>query len=118
MEDIQNVEAWAVIFEDLLHLIPPELCLKVLELATKRQEVRSKANLLIHSGEFVKQASLAIRHWNAIMRLRSLVVQVFARTITSENSHADAAELLFARHRFGHGSQCLSDYLPQETHEK
>jgi hypothetical protein len=52
------------------------------------------------------------RHWNAIMRLKSLVVQVFVRDIANDYSAADAAKILFAEHRHGHGSGRLRDYLP------
>jgi hypothetical protein len=52
-----------------------------------------------------------IRHWNVIMRLKSLLVQVFVRDITNNHSKADAAAILFVEHRHGTGSGWLPDYL-------
>jgi hypothetical protein len=45
------------------------------------------------------------------MRLKSLVVQVFTRSITNNHSPKDAAGILFARHRHGYGSGSLGDYI-------
>ena len=45
--------------------------------------------------------ALGHRHWNAVLRLKSLLVQVFVRDVTSNNSSAEAADLLFAHQRFG-----------------
>jgi hypothetical protein len=51
------------------------------------------------------------RHRNVIMRLKSLVVQVFIRDITNNHSPERATEILFAHHRHGSGSGLLEDYL-------
>jgi len=45
------------------------------------------------------------------MRLKSLLVQVFVRDITNNNSEKDAAAILFADHRYGTGSGQLLDYI-------
>ena len=52
------------------------------------------------------------------MRLKSLVVQVFARSITNNHSPQDAAALLFADHRYGTGSGCLGDYIDDLPRKK
>ena len=111
-DDIENVEAWAEIFGEILDLIPRERRAQVLALATKTDEAeKAKAR----SGE-LPYVDLSVEpdlhHWNAIMRLRSLIIQVFARRIANNHSKQEAAAILFARHPHGHGSRCLSDYLP------
>ena len=53
------------------------------------------------------------RYWNVIMRLQSLVVQVFVRRISNNHSSKDAAAILFAKHPYGQGSRMLADYLPR-----
>jgi hypothetical protein len=118
-DDIGNVEAWAVIIEDLLHSVPPEQRAEVLALAVKKEEANRKEREK-HGGIIIWDAAemLAkmhtdpgIRHWNAIMRLKSLIVQVLVRNISNNHSPRDAARLLFAPHRHGHGSGLLQDYL-------
>ena len=52
------------------------------------------------------------------MRLKSLVVQVFARSIRNNHSPQRAAEILFAHHRHGTGSGDLSDYIDDLPREK
>jgi hypothetical protein len=45
------------------------------------------------------------------MRLKSLIIQVFARTISNSHSPRDAAKLLFAEHPYGTGSRYLGDCI-------
>jgi hypothetical protein len=52
------------------------------------------------------------RHWNAIMRIKSLLVQVFVRDIANNHTPQDAASILFAKHPHGTGSRLLQHYLP------
>ena len=47
------------------------------------------------------------------MRLKSLLVQVLVRDITSDHSPEDARAILFVQHHYGTGSGCLRDYLPR-----
>ena len=116
-EDVGNVEAWAEIVEDMLFLVPPEDRMKVLQLAVASEEA-AIAERLEHeplgkiwcASEFPMDTP-GMRHWNAIMRLKSLIIQVFTRNITNDHSPTDAAKLLFADHRYGTGSGCLGDYI-------
>jgi hypothetical protein len=80
-DDITNVEAWAEIIKDLLHLMPPEQRADVLALAVKNEEANRKEREA-DGGRWFKPVNLTnmdtnpgIRHWNAIMRLKSLIVQ-------------------------------------------
>jgi hypothetical protein len=113
--DIANTEAWAKVFHDILDLIPGDH-VELLALVTKNDEAEraEKAKtggwLMVNAGA----VDLDPGYWNAAMRLRSLIVQVFARRITNNHSKPDAAAILFAEHPYGHGSRCLSDYLPPE----
>jgi hypothetical protein len=112
--DIGNVEAWAEIFRDILHLIPGDHAELLALVAKNENEAAEKAK---GGGLQVFDASdveFDLRHWNAIMRLRSLVVQVFTRRIANNHSRPDAAAILLALHPYGHGSRCLGDYLPPE----
>jgi hypothetical protein len=123
--DVENIEAWAEIIEDLLFCAPPDKRTEILATATKNEETarkRREANggFVIMTAADFDVNSPGLRHWNAIMRLKSLLVQVFARNITNNHSPADAAKLLFAPHRHGTGSGSLSDYiddLPRPTEQ-
>jgi hypothetical protein len=53
-----------------------------------------------------------LRHWHAIHRLQSLVIQIFTRRISNNHSPAEAAKILYAQHHHGHGSGRLEEYLP------
>jgi hypothetical protein len=117
--DVENVEAWAEVIEDLLYLVPPGQRAAVLALASKNEEAEAKEREA-HGGFRIWSAteleehckgSPGLRHWDAIMRLESLVVQMFVRHITNNHSAEDAARILFAQHRYGHGSGRLQDYL-------
>src|SRR5262245_61656583 len=111
--DLENIEAWAAIIEDLLFRVPPDMRAQVLALAGKNEEAARKkreARVMMSAAEaLANMDSPGIRHWNAIMRLKSLVVQMFTRNITNNHTPADAAKLLFADHRYGTGSGSLSD---------
>jgi hypothetical protein len=115
--DIENVEAWAEVIEDVLNLVPPDLRAAALALATKsenaaRKEREANAGLLVlTAAELENMDTPGLRHWGAIMRLKSLLVQVFVRNITNNHSPKDAAHILFAQHDYGHGSGMLQDYL-------
>jgi hypothetical protein len=101
-----NTEAWAEVFRDILYLVPGELRAEVLALVVRNDEVERKEPVLTRASDLPEP-----RHWYAIMRLRSLVIQVLVRRIKNNNSPEDAAKLLFAEHPHGHGSGWLGEYL-------
>jgi hypothetical protein len=111
--DIENTE----IFYDILRLIPGDHA-ELLALVTKNENERTEkakgGGLPVFDASEISLDTPGIRHWNAIMRLRSVVVQVFTRRIANNHSRPDAAAILFALHPYGHGSRCLGDYLPPE----
>jgi hypothetical protein len=120
-KDIENVEAWAEVVADLLHHVPPDKRADVLELATKNEqaealerEVNGEIMFGITFVNFGRLDEPGQRHWNAIERLKSLLVQIFVRDITNNNSRQDAARILFVHHRHGTGSRLLEDYLPDQ----
>src|SRR5262249_39908993 len=117
-EDIENVEAWAELIKDVLWLMPVERRADVLALAVKNEGAeheervtRGGALKFIDLTDDSWMNSPRHRHRNVIMRLRSLVVQVFVRRITNNHSKEDAAQILFAPHPYGNGSGLLQDYL-------
>jgi hypothetical protein len=116
--DVQNVEAWAEVIKDMLYLVPPDQRMEVLTLAVKHEEA-DRTERKAHEGfaavDFANLDTPGLRHWHAIQRLQSLVVQVFARRISDNNSPAEAAKILYAQHRHGRGSGLLEDYLPKVT---
>jgi hypothetical protein len=82
--DIENVEAWAEVVEDLLYRAPTSIRAEILAAAATKE--RQAAEQRQTSGGFVLQSfdsdwmnSPGIRHWNTIMRLKALVIQAFAR---------------------------------------
>jgi hypothetical protein len=118
-DDIENVEAWAEVIKSVLYLVPIDRRATVLALAVKNEEAECKereasGRFRIRSFEELTEGfknSPAFRHGNAIMRLKSLLVQVFVRAITNNHSAEDAAQILFASHPYGNGSGELRDYL-------
>jgi hypothetical protein len=117
-KDIANVEAWAEVVEDMLALIPPDNRIEALRIAVEKEGAARKERAETGGLCFVRfdndeawRNSAGMRHWHAIMRLKSLVVQVFVRDITNDHSPEDAAKILLAHHRYGHGSGRLGDYL-------
>jgi hypothetical protein len=113
--DIENVEAWAVVIGDMLHLVPLEHRAAVLALATANEDAERKkreanGGLLTPVAAF-DPSKPGLRHWNAVMRLKSLLIQVFTRDITNNYNARDAAQILFAPHRYGTGSRALLDYI-------
>jgi hypothetical protein len=110
--DIHNTEAWAAVVGDVLWHVPIELRKDVLRLALEQveAELRAGTGLQVFEPDDLEQ-SPGLRHWNAIMRLKALLVQVFARNITNNHSAERAAELLFTEQKFGTGSASLLDYI-------
>jgi hypothetical protein len=49
--------------------------------------------------------SFGVRHWRAIMRLKSLVIQVFARSIKNNHSPEEGDAILLAKHPFGYAEK-------------
>jgi hypothetical protein len=111
---IDNVEAWAVVIGDLLMLVPPELRAAVLARAVNNE---TSEHLIAQGHNFVFHGESAPRwrHLPAIMQLKSLVVQVFVRTIANEHSPQDAQRILYTKQRHGRGSGQLADYLPSRS---
>jgi hypothetical protein len=114
-KDIANVEAWAEVIGDLLHLAPSDCRAAVLALAAKNDEAE-RAEREANGGWLEVDLSKPpdLSSWRAIMWLKSLVVQVFVRTIKTIHHPKDAAKLLYAHHEWGHGSRLLQDYLPPQ----
>jgi hypothetical protein len=112
-KDVENVEAWAEILKEVLYCVPIELRAQMLALATKNEEAEREVGIrLIPFPELgVDNRRPGHRHWHAIMRLKSLVVQVFVRSIANKHSRKDATQILFAPHPYGSGSGLLRDYL-------
>jgi hypothetical protein len=117
-EEIGNVSAWAEIIEDMLWAVPSDVQEDVLNLALANyHERKRKAEknggitcwTLKENDEWMK--SPGIRHWHDIMLLKALLIQIFVRNITGNNSPDNAAKLLFSRQRFGTGSAELLDYI-------
>lgn len=117
-EDVENVEAWAEVIKDLLYQVPCDLRAEVLALASKNEETAREEQSKTGIPFQVFRLDLeklnndpGIRHWNTIMRLKSLVIQVFARYINNNNSPDRATDILFAEHPCGTGSRLLEDYI-------
>lgn len=114
-KDIHNASALAEVVGDLLCRVPGDLREQVLHLALERERQRG-VDRTAHpfsrpfDPEKVMQ-SPGMRHRGAIMRLKAVLVQVFVRDITNNNSSSDAAELLFASQRYGAGSGRLLEYI-------
>jgi hypothetical protein len=112
--DIGNVEAWAEVVESLLNLMPTKTRMDVLRLAVANEEAAIKDREAHGPFKLISFAELMrtpLKPMAPVMRLKSLVVQVFTRSITNNHSPKDAARLLFARHRHGYGSGALGDYI-------
>lgn len=116
-EDKEVMVAGKVI-EDLLFLVAPSKRIEVLKRAVANEEAASCKRYESGGLEVWTIADLpetracpGWRYWNSIMRFKSLVIQVFLRNITNNNSREDAAKILFMGHRNGTGSGWLPDYL-------
>jgi hypothetical protein len=110
--DIENVEAWAEIFRNILHLTPIERRAEVLALVSKNNEAERAAGVrILSAAEFCDPNTPGLRNWHIIMRLASLVIQVFTRRIVNNHSAKEATAILFAPHPYGRGSRLLRDYL-------
>jgi len=115
-DDVKNVEAWAEVITDVLDLVPIDRRAKVLALALQNEEAE-RAEREARDGAlavlFLEQLqALPLEPVDeTIMRLKSLVVQVFVRRIRNSHSPKVAAQILFAQHRYGRGSGLLGDYI-------
>jgi hypothetical protein len=112
-KDMINAEAWAEVFKDVLYLVPEEIRASVLTLVAQNEEARRKEAEWLRASAIneIGMDAPGLRHWDAIARLRSLVIQVLVRRVKNNNSPEDAAKILFAEHPYGHGSGRLGDYL-------
>lgn len=112
VEDIQSYSAWAEVIIDLMYIVPQEARAMAISIASSRMEERRKKieanNGLFKLSDYPDDGYLT---YHAEMRLKSLVVQVFTRDITNNNSPEDARDILFAHHRNGTGSGDLLDYI-------
>jgi len=116
--DIENLEAWAEIIRNVLWHVPPDRRGQVLSLTTEREEAERQEREESPGLKFMTlnedwANTPGARHRNAIMRLKSLLVQVFVRDIANNHSQQEAADILFVQHRHGTGSGLLEDYLPE-----
>jgi hypothetical protein len=114
---IGNVEAWAEIIGDMLFLVPVENRMEVLELAlanekTENAERAKHGGLRIwDAGEMANMNTPGLRHWNVIMRLKSLVATI--KTTSSgwceqsrhrpRQGRRQRREDVLRRQRTGHG---------------
>jgi hypothetical protein len=108
-EDINNVAAWAEVVKDIMYIMPEKLRIPILTLAIETEEAERPVRNFDKPIHFVSSDRLRYRH--SIMRLRSLVIQVFTCHIVNNHSPEEATKILLAHHRHGHGSGDLSDYL-------
>ena len=114
--DICNIDAWAKVVGDLLFLVRPEARITVLRRAVQHEEAEIAGREKHGRLKIVFAADLAsdgswMKTWHAAYRLKSLVVQVFARCIINSHSPEGGAKLLFADHLYGTGSGNLGDYI-------
>jgi len=109
--DIENVEAWAIVIEHVLVNVPMRKRLAVLALASEKQ--RRIQGYVLRSFN-VEEAAHITQHLNSVIRLKSLLVQFFVRSISNNHSPKDAAAILYGQHPYGHGSGELLDYLPEK----
>jgi hypothetical protein len=111
---MHNVEAWAEVISDVVDLVPEEHRAEVVALVAaieQRERKKRKKDPFIKTSEIDFLATPGVRHWDAIMRLTSLVVQVLVRRISNNHHPQDAAAILFVEHPYGNGSGQLRDYL-------
>lgn len=122
-KDIRNAPAWADIVGDILGLVPAELREEVLAAVVAKRESEL---LAIREGKLIEfTGEMTVNpNWNAILRLKGLLVQVLARDVTCDSSAEDAAAILFGHQRYGNGSGFLLEYIgdlppiPTENREK
>lgn len=119
-KDVKNTQAWAEVVDGIMVMVPAEIRADVLRAVCEkdRERRKDKRPRILSYDEFSRCDSPYERNRNAIMRINALVVQILVRTITSCHSQQDAAAILFAPQRFGHGSGALLDYigdLPRPT---
>ena len=104
--DQRDVEAWAEIVKNTLFRAHPDRRAEILALAVQNEEAARRDRAA--NGPFKIRGFADIdlntpghRHCHVILRLKSLLVQVFVRDVTNTNSPAEAVDLLFAHQRFG-----------------
>lgn len=116
----REIAVAAEVLEDFLHLVEPDKRLAVLTMAVVKEEAaiekRGKNGLLDwlpmdEDSMAAYRASPGWRYHNRIQKFKSLIIQVFTRDITNDNSPEGAARLLFMHHANGNGSGWLPDYL-------
>jgi hypothetical protein len=108
-EDITNVEAWSEVFKDILVLVPRKIRADVLALVNRNEEAERRER---EANDGWLKVDLSrplsgipgLRHWDAVMRLESLIIQVLTRQIRNNHSPETAAKILFADHPNGTGS--------------
>lgn len=114
----QECEVWRDIVEDVLSLVPREKRMDILLLAVEQEKEsiaeheRNPMGMFCAADLSEKFAESSYsRNYGAIQRATALVAYTFVRTITNNNSPADAAKLLFSHHGDGPGSGYLIEYL-------
>lgn len=112
-EDMTNVQAWAELLEDAMHVVPEEIRAEVLKrtLAMWEKRVAKYAE----NGPWMTATQLLenvdTTHFQTSVRLKGLVIQVLVRDVTIDHSPQDAAKILFSEHPCGRGSRLLGDYI-------
>jgi hypothetical protein len=92
-----------------LRAAPLDVRRDALRRALSKAEDAERDGLRLVSFSKIRECDL--RRGPVVMRLKALLVQVFARSIANNHSPEDAAELLFAPQQFGTGSGELLDYI-------
>lgn len=112
--DLQNVEAWAALVDSILDLMPPDQRVEVLNLALKNEKAARERTVeaLIESASMSCLSAIPeFKYGNAVKRLCGLVVQVLTRHVVNDASEEEAAAILFAQQKYGHGDGRLLSYL-------
>ncbi|MDF0522242.1 hypothetical protein P0R31_33925 [Bradyrhizobium yuanmingense] len=100
------IDIWAHALDRLLWCVPEKLRSAVIERLVQIDRIRPTYVAFKDIGEDDGGPSP-----HAMDEAASLMVQVLVRSITSENSEKDAAQVLFRRHHGGAGDGWLPSYL-------
>jgi hypothetical protein len=109
--DLENVEAWAEIINHVLWYVPPDRRADVLALAIKNEEteVQVREPITLVTDDWINEQ----RKCDAILRIQSLLIQVFARNIDISKPR-DAASILNTDYLHDTGLRPLRRLLKHE----